>query len=135
MLTLPDTPCTLVLRIDFSDETAWEAVRSASIAPSTDGFAASLSFVSDRAFADLAPEQVAALPTAIYRSFLFLVDSVTVTNVETPLVALDLLHQPGRWFRVLPTEMWSVENNFQSPTWTSSSSPTRQTGMACSEVS
>ncbi|MFJ8834386.1 DUF6924 domain-containing protein [Micromonospora aurantiaca] len=111
MLTLPDTLCTLVLRTDFSDEAAWEAVSSASIAPSVDGFAASLSFVSDRAFAGLAPEQVAALPTAIYRSILFLVDSVTVTNVETPLVALDLLHQPGRWFRVLPTEMWSVENN------------------------
>ncbi|MFJ8691112.1 DUF6924 domain-containing protein [Micromonospora wenchangensis] len=55
---------------------------------------------------------MAALSTATYRSFLFLVDSVTVTNVETPLVALDLLHQRGRWFRVVPTEMWSVENNF-----------------------
>lgn len=53
MLTLPDTPCVLVLRTDFSDEGAWDAVYAASIAPSVDGFAASLSFVSDPAFADL----------------------------------------------------------------------------------
>ncbi|MFJ8691111.1 DUF6924 domain-containing protein [Micromonospora wenchangensis] len=45
----------LLLRTDFSDEAAWEAVCSASIAPSADGFAVSPSFVSDRAFAGLAP--------------------------------------------------------------------------------
>lgn len=111
MLTLPDTPCALVLRTDFSDEGAWDAVRAASIAPSVDGFAASLSFVSDSAFADLSPGQVAALPMVTYRSFLFLFDTVTVTDPETPLVAVDLLHEPGRWFRVVPAEMWSIENN------------------------
>ncbi|WP_433341645.1 DUF6924 domain-containing protein [Micromonospora sp. CA-111912] len=111
MLTLPDTPCALVLRTDFSDERVWDAVRAASIVPSVDGFGASLSFVSDPAFADLAPEQVAALPKTAYRSFLFLVDNVTVTDPETPLVALDLLHEPGRWFRVVPAKMWSVENS------------------------
>ncbi|MBO4140144.1 hypothetical protein J5U46_08320 [Micromonospora tulbaghiae] len=111
MLTLPNTPCALVLRTDFSDEGAWDAVCAASIAPSVDGFAASLSFVSDPAFADLSPEQVAALPMVSYRSFLFLVDNVTITDPETLLVALDLLHEPGRWFRVVPAEMWSVENN------------------------
>ncbi|MEU1647558.1 DUF6924 domain-containing protein [Micromonospora zamorensis] len=111
MLTLPDTPCALVLRTDFTDEGAWDAVRAASVAPSVDGFAASLSFVSDSAFADLSPEQVAALPRLTYRSFLFLVDNVTVTDSETSLVALDLLHEPGRWFRVVPAQMWSIENN------------------------
>lgn len=80
MLTLPHTPCALVLRIDFTDEEAWDAVCAASIAPSVDGFAASLYFVSDSAFADLSPEQVATLPMVTYRSFLFLVDDVTVTD-------------------------------------------------------
>ncbi|MEV0881700.1 hypothetical protein AB0I85_28165 [Micromonospora echinofusca] len=111
MLTLPDTPYTLVLRTDFSDEDAWVAVCAASIAPSVDGFAASLAFVSDPAFAGLSPRQVAALPKVTYRSFLFLVDNVTVTDPETPLVALDLLREPGRWFRVVPAELWSIESN------------------------
>jgi hypothetical protein len=111
MPTLPDTPCALVLRTDFSDEAVWEAVRAASTAPSADGFWANLSFVSAPTFADLTPEHVAALPRAGYRSFLFLVDSVTITDPEMPLVAVDLLHEPGRWFRVIPAEMWSIENN------------------------
>lgn len=111
MLTLPDTPYTLVLRTDFSDEEAWDAVCAASMAPSVDGFAASLAFVSHPAFADLSPQQVAALPKVTYRSFLLLVDNVTITHAETPLVALDLLHEPGRWFRVVPGEIWSIENN------------------------
>lgn len=46
-----------------------------------------------------------------YHRFVFLVDNVTISDPETPLVALDLLHEPGRWFRVVPAEMWSVENN------------------------
>ncbi|MEK8106226.1 hypothetical protein NKG94_15485 [Micromonospora sp. M12] len=111
MLVLPDTPDALVLRTDLSDGDAWEAVRAASAVPSVDGFAATLSFVSDPAFADLTPEQVVALPRLSYRSFLSLVDTVTVANPERPLVALDLLHEPGRWFRVVPAELWSIENN------------------------
>jgi hypothetical protein len=111
MLTLPDTPYALVLRTEFSDDAAWGRVRAACAVPSVDGFAASLSFVSDRAFAGLTAEQVAVLPSAVHRSFLFLVDGITVTDPEMPLVAVDLLHDPGRWFRVIPAEMWSIENN------------------------
>ncbi|WBC08931.1 hypothetical protein [Micromonospora sp. WMMA1947] len=33
-----------------------------------------------------------------------------LTLPDTPC-ALDLVHEPGRWFRVLPAEMWSVEDN------------------------
>ena len=111
MLTLPDPPCALVLRTDFSDEAAWAAVCAASSTPSVEGFGATLSFVSDPVFADLSVERVVALPTVAYRSFLFLVDHVTITNPEMPLVVVDLRVEPGRWFRVVPAKMWSVENN------------------------
>ncbi|GAA4677465.1 DUF6924 domain-containing protein [Phytohabitans rumicis] len=111
MLTLPDTVGALVLRTDFADDGAWDAVQAACAVPSVDGFAASLSFVGDRAFAAVTAEQVARLPSATYRSFLFLVDDVTVTDPEMPIVAVDLLHTPGNWFRVVPGEMWGIENN------------------------
>ncbi|GAB3849114.1 hypothetical protein GCM10027610_071720 [Dactylosporangium cerinum] len=51
------------------------------------------------------------MPGAADRSFLFLVDSVTITHPEMPLLAVDLCYEPGRSFWVVPTEMWSVENN------------------------
>jgi hypothetical protein len=103
MPTLPDTLDALVLRTDFSNDAVWDAIHAT--------FSASLSFVSDRAFAGLTAEEVAALPRATSRWFLFLVDNVTVTDPEMPLVVVDLLHEPGRWFRAVPAEMWNIENN------------------------
>ena len=111
MSLLPYTPCALVLRTDFSDDVAWDAVRRASIAPSSDGFAATVTFVSDPAFAGVTAEQVTALPRAGYRGFVFLVDRVTIAHPEMPVVVVDLLREPGRWFRVVPAELWGVENN------------------------
>lgn len=48
--------------------------------------------------------------------YMFLVDAETVRNPEIPIVAVDTgPDQPerprGRTFRVIPTEMCSVENN------------------------
>jgi hypothetical protein len=111
VLTLPATPARLVLRTDFSDDRAWDAVCAASAAESPDGFMANLSFVSDPAFAGLTIDQVAALPGEGERGLLFIVDSVTITDPEMPIVAVDLHAEPGRWFRVVPAQMWGVENN------------------------
>src|SRR3712207_4410456 len=111
MLILPATRGALVLRTDFSDDAAWEAVCAAAAAPSPEGFQAGLSFVSDPAFAGLPIDRVAALPSAVERPFLFVVDQVTITDPEMPLVAVALADEPGRWFRVIPAAVWSVENN------------------------
>jgi hypothetical protein len=111
VLVLPETPEALVLRTDFSDDGAWDEVRAACSVPSVEGFAASLSFVSDRAFAGLTAAQIAALPPKAYRRFIFVVDTVTVTDPGRPLLVVDLLRQPGRSFRVIPAQAWSVENN------------------------
>lgn len=110
-LRLPATPSALVLRTDFSDDAAWDAVCAASVAESPEGFSAALSFVSDPGFGGLTGEQVAALASESGQSFLFLVDRVTVTDPEMPLVAVDLHDEPGRWFRVTAGRIWSVENN------------------------
>lgn len=111
--TLPATPGSLVLRTDFSGDAAWDAVCTASAAETPEGFTAGLSFVSDPAFAGMPIEQVAAQTTASYRTFLFIVDNATVTDPEMPLAAVDMHEEPGRWFRVVPGEMASVENNLR----------------------
>lgn len=110
-LTLPATPGALVLRTDFSDDAAWDAVCETSAAESPEGFAASLTFVSDPAFTGVTAGQAAALASESDRRFLFLCDRATVTDPEMPLVAVDLYDEPGRWFRVVPGRMWSAENN------------------------
>jgi len=70
-LTLPATPAALVLRTDFSDDAAWDAVCAASVTESPEGFMAGLSFVSEPAFAGLTGEQVVALTSESDRTFLF----------------------------------------------------------------
>jgi hypothetical protein len=35
----------------------------------------------------------------------------TFSDAEQPVLVVDLCEQPGRTFRVIPREMWGVENN------------------------
>jgi len=113
MKRLPDTSAALVLRTDFSDESAWRSIRAAFDMPSPgDGFLANLTCVEDRSFegatvADL----IAAAAAGQYRAFMFVIDGVTIRDTDHPVLVIDLRDQPGRTFRVIPSEMWSVENN------------------------
>lgn len=38
-------------------------------------------------------------------------DTKTLTDPELPIIAVDLSEEIGQTFRVIPSEMWSVENN------------------------
>jgi hypothetical protein len=101
----------LVVRTDFSDDAAWKQV-CARIEEPVDDFRAYVSFLDDHRFANLATEILLALVSEDSdHSFFFVVDSLTVSSPEHPILAVDCLDQPGRTFRVVPREMWSVENN------------------------
>lgn len=111
MRDLPNSPDSLVIRSDFSDESAWAAICHEIETP-VGGFRAYVTFVDDLAFEGLSIEALTALgQRGQYRTFLFLVDRATVANPEHPVLVLDLRHEPGRTFRVVPGEMWGVENN------------------------
>ena len=84
------------------------------MAPSPgDGFLANLTFVEDRAFevAAVADLIAAAAAAGQFRTFMFVADGVTMHAADHPVLVIDLADQPGRSFRVIPSEMWSVENN------------------------
>ena len=111
MKDLPDSDDALVIRTDFSDETAWARVCSEIEAPVGE-FRAYVSFVSDPDFAELSSSALTSLAQrGPYRSFIFVVDQVSLTDPEHPILVLDLVGEPGRTFRVIPREMWGVENN------------------------
>ena len=112
MKKLPETQESLVLRTDFSDTRAWEQICIAIQQPQTrDSFQASVSCVSDSAFSGITPQEVVKLSSGSNRTFVFLVDSETISNPEQPVLVMDLNRQLGRTFRVIPSEMWGVENN------------------------
>lgn len=113
MKKIPDTRAALMLRTDFSDEAAWQALCTAIEMPTPiNGFEADVEFVSDTEFDGITVEQVLAdLPSSQWQTFLFIVDRQTITDPEHPILVVDLYDEPGRTFRVIPSAMWDVENN------------------------
>ena len=112
MKKLPKTDHSLLLRTDFSDDAAWAALCEAVQEPSEEGFKAFVDCVSDPAYGGLTAEQLVALaPKGDDRSFAFIADRTTFTDPERPVLVVDLYDEPGRTFRVIPREMWGVENN------------------------
>lgn len=111
MKLIPATENALVLRTDFSDESAWQAV-CAAIHDPEDELSLSLDFVSDRAYDGLTAEQLPALVSEESpRTYAFIVDRVALMSPEHPILAVDLHDQPGRMFRVASSAFADVECN------------------------
>jgi hypothetical protein len=112
MPTLPRTDNSLFLRTDFQNEIAWVELCHEVQATNSEGFSAQLECVSDRRFENLSSDDVARQSNeSRERSFCFLADQRTLTEPEHPVLVVDLGDEPGRTFRVVPRELWSVENN------------------------
>jgi len=109
--TLPVTESSLVLRTDYSDQEAWESVAAAIQRPVGD-FRARVTFLSAPEYDGTTTEQLPSLiPKGFNYSFMFVVDKVSLAHPEHPILAVDLGVTPCRTFRVIPSEMWSIENN------------------------
>ena len=112
MFKPPKTDNTLLLRSDYSDDSAWRELCRLVEAPSEDDFRANLTFVEDP---ELDGKSVAELIPIVegggYRSFFFVADREAIHGPEHTVLVIDLVDQRGRTFRVVPSEMWSVENN------------------------
>ena len=111
MNQIPNTKKVLVLRTDFSNDATWELLCKEIIQPSGE-FKADVEFLSDREFENSTIKQILSLaPQKSEHSFIFVADGDTFTNPEHPVLVVDLLTEPGQTFRVIPSEMWGVENN------------------------
>jgi hypothetical protein len=113
---LPFIDTALLIRTDFTDDIAWRDVCAAAQAPVDTGFGnifgATIECISDPRFDGLTVEGLLGFtPRGLEPSFVFLADAETMGRDEHPIVVVDLNREYGRIFRVIPTEMWSVENN------------------------
>jgi hypothetical protein len=110
-LPSPDDLESLLLRTDFSDDLAWSSIRSA-IAQPIGRFRANIKFVDDRQYEDLTIERLLELVLeGSDQTFIFLVDRETMRSPEHPVLVVDLFEERGRFVRVIPSEMWSIQNN------------------------
>ncbi|WP_121710113.1 hypothetical protein [Streptomyces sp. E5N91] len=133
MNVLPQSEDTLFVRTDFSDEAAWQALRTVVETPAEaeddddddEEFLASLHIVDDPAYRDLTAEQVLAL-TPAEDSLVVIADNRALTEAEMPLLAVytgdedddaetekenDGRKPSYQELRVVATELHSIENN------------------------
>ncbi|MGW9564436.1 DUF6924 domain-containing protein [Prescottella equi] len=110
----------LFIRTDFTDDAAWRDVALAAMAPvpqgDDSGFAAYLTCIDNPEYDGLTVDGLLEAIGEPPPYYAFLVDAETMTNPEMPIVTVyagpDEAERPrGRTFRVIPAEMWSVENN------------------------
>jgi hypothetical protein len=108
--TLADAEHPPLLRTDFSDDGAWDALCTA-VQANVGEFRAYVSCISDPVFDGMTTEEVTPLAADAGHRFLFIADDVALTGPERPVLVVDLRREPGRTFRVIPSEAWGVENN------------------------
>jgi hypothetical protein len=115
---LPNIENSLLLRTDFSDDAAWASLCEAVQQPNEEGFNAFVVCISDPAYDGLTVEQLIALAPmgdeCGEHTFAFIADRTTFAKPERPVLVVDLYDEPGRTFRVIPREMWGVENNLST---------------------
>ncbi|SEC25457.1 hypothetical protein SAMN04490357_1561 [Streptomyces misionensis] len=116
MKSLPQTNSTLLIRTDFSDQAAWQALHTAVATPNEDDFLADVHVVDDSAYRDLTIEQVISLAPAGRSSLMIVADKTALTTPEMPLLAVHLPYedepeQDHEELRVTAEELWSIENN------------------------
>ncbi|MGV9915446.1 DUF6924 domain-containing protein [Streptomyces tendae] len=124
MKKLPLLEETLLIRTDFSDEDAWQAMRVAVATPAPDedeDFFAALHIVDDPAYRDLDIDEIVELAPE-EDSLLILADHKALSDPEMPLLAVyvsaeDEEDEEGEdeegigELRVVPPALASLENN------------------------
>ncbi|SCG57122.1 hypothetical protein GA0070609_3251 [Micromonospora echinaurantiaca] len=117
MAHLPETWCLPVIRADFRDDAIWGQIKDEILSPTKEGFVASVEFVEDRALIGLSETAIAAgYPRAYPRQYrhpvVFIVDALTVSLPERPLLVVNLNERDETGpFRTLPRQVHAIGNN------------------------
>lgn len=132
MKTLPQTDQTLLIRTDFSNDEAWQKIRTAASQPGPDFQEAmglmsevrevagapldeietNLHIVDDRDYAGTTPEQLLeALDDDAHQILMIVVDAAAISDPDHPVLIVDLGQEPGRTFRALPSCVFEIESN------------------------
>jgi hypothetical protein len=129
MNNFPESEDPFLIRTDFSDDSKWEILVSLIEKPtriesettffkdlgSTDiieEYKANVTFVNAPIFKGMSiHELVTMYPLERNHMCFFVADTKTLRHPDFPIIVVDLSEKVGRTFRVIPSEMWSVENN------------------------
>jgi hypothetical protein len=115
--------CVLLVRTDFADDSRWESLRRAVEQPTVEGFLAGVEMVDDAAYAGLDADALRDLLPTPHRGpyFFFVADDLALDASDHPILTVPVPYPepefatlnavPRAEFRVIASELWSVENN------------------------
>lgn len=103
----------LLVRTDFSNEDAWKELCWELHSPHHDlGILSSIDFYSNPALEGINVEDLPNRLSKQYpHSFIFIADRLTFSRQDQPLLCVNLINCACNFFRILPSEIWNVENN------------------------
>lgn len=112
MKKIPSTDNPLMLRTDFSNQSAWETICAIIREPVGPGFRAAVEYDDDGAYAGITREQLLHLVPQNYpHAFIIVVDQTATALPDYPLLIIDLYDVPGKAFRAIPSQIQGIENN------------------------
>ena len=113
MKPIPETENPLVLRIDFSNQAAWEAICAAIRKPvGIFRFRGKVEFLDTAEDAGITKDQVLELIPGNYsHNFILLVDQTANSLPDHPVLVIDLYERSGREFHAVPAQIQGIENN------------------------
>ena len=122
----PNQNVSLLIRTDFTDDVLWREAALAAMAPQASGFEDPAEFQAGLTCVDHPENDGLTVPSLLELIgsgppyYVFLADHETIVNPEHPIVAVDTSpeewaaetnHVRGQTIRVIPEQMWSIENN------------------------
>lgn len=113
MKPLPNSKDVIVLRTDFTNDASWMKICKRIQTPDKQfGFLANIEFINDTIFKSYSMKDLLNDTIQQYKhSFIFIIDSTTISNSESPILCVNLNTDKGKHFRVIPSLLWGVENN------------------------
>ncbi|SRR5258706_12113252 len=110
-MNIPTSENALLIRTDFSDQTAWKGLIAAAREPG-DIFIFNMEVVDDPANSGMTVEQLmAALPEGYPHSFIVVADTAAFSQPDHPLLVVDLLEERGRQFRAVASVISQIDSN------------------------
>ena len=110
MTEIPQAGDAPLIRTDFSDGAAWERLVAATQKPSPDDFLPCLQIIDDARFDGASANQIGINARGTNHAVVFIADEVTMGKEDLCVLCLNV-STPEQRFRVIPSELWAVENN------------------------
>ncbi|PKN88487.1 MAG: hypothetical protein CVU46_00970 [Chloroflexi bacterium HGW-Chloroflexi-8] len=103
---------TPIIRTDFTDNATWKKIKREVVAKNFMGFSANVHFFDDPQYDGVSGQGLLqSFPDLDAYGCIFVADAMAMTAEEHPVLVLDPFNPEGKTFRVIPSEVWAVENN------------------------